>query len=118
MRPDDDDAFCFLIGIHWQSSKSDASGSVTSDSWWALENSIGHPMLGLDSLGLGHRTVEPDATGLPVPGHLGNAIGRPMLGLVLLSFDIGLLLFLRLRSTMSSFHVALQPARELFAFRL
>ena len=32
-------------------------------------------MPGLDSLGLGHRVVEPHATDLPTPGHLGNAIG-------------------------------------------
>ena len=39
---------------------------------------IDHPMPGLDSPDLGHRIVEPFATGLPVPEHLGNAIGRPM----------------------------------------
>ena len=38
-------------------------------------------MSGLGSPGLGLRIVEPYATSLAVPGHLGNAIGRPMSGL-------------------------------------
>ena len=38
-------------------------------------------MPGLDSTGLRHRIVEPYATGLPMPRHLGNAFGRPMPGL-------------------------------------
>ena len=43
-RPDDDEAFCFLFGIQWQPSKSDAPGSVTLEflvAWiilaWVIE---------------------------------------------------------------------------------
>ena len=51
-------------------------------------------MLGLDSGGMGHRAVEPCATSLPMPRHLGNAIGRPTPSFDLPDFDIGLHLVL------------------------
>ena len=51
-------------------------------------------------------------------GHLGNAIGCPMPGMGSPGFfDIGVLLFVELRSTGELFHVALQQARELFCLR-
>ena len=56
------------------------------DFWWELGNTIGHPTPGVDVLGHGHRIFEPFATGLRVPGHLGNAIGRPGLGHLLRLF--------------------------------
>ena len=65
LRPDDDEAVsCSLSGIQ---QFSETSG---------FQVEVG----GLDSLGFGHRTAEPYATCLPVPGHLGNAIRRPMPG--------------------------------------
>ena len=58
----------FAVLFFWQNSR------------WDLGDAIAHLMHGLESPGLGHRIVDPHATGLPVPGHLGNAIG-PVLGL-------------------------------------
>ena len=50
-------------------------------------SATGLPKPGLDSPGLSHRTVEPYATSLPMPGHLGNAIAR-CLSWIYLAFDV------------------------------
>ena len=71
-------------------------------------------MLGPDAPALGHRTVEPRATGLPMPRHLGNAIGHPMPGLDSPGLSHRIASCLELRSTVSASHFALRPAREIF----